>query len=93
MTLPLFSAQRTTARKKIKIMKKNMNPRKSKDFKGGRLFELALGLAKDISLEELYEKTRLPISWLRKFLAGAIKGPSVHRVEKIIVKLTGKELA
>lgn len=65
-------------------MKKNIPP--------GNLLPRALELAKGASLEELYEKTRLPISWLRKFRGGQIESPSVQRVERVIVAMTGREI-
>lgn len=49
-----------------------------------KLYDLAIKIARESALEDLYEKTKLPISWLRKFRQGAIKSPSVHRVERII---------
>ena len=63
-----------------------------KDIPPGKLLSHAQTIAKDNSLEALYEKTKLPISWLRKFKAGTIAAPSVQRVEKIIVAMTGREL-
>jgi hypothetical protein len=50
----------------------------------GKLYSDALTLAKGETLEVLYTATGLPISWLRKFRAGGIPNPSVHRVEKLL---------
>jgi hypothetical protein len=65
---------------------------KMEDTPPGKLFAHALALAQGVSLETLYEKTRLPISWLRKFRGGMIQAPSVQRVELVIVRLTGNEI-
>ena len=51
----------------------------------GRLCPEALRLAKSVSLEDLYRKTELPLSWLRKFRQGEIKSPSVQRVEALLL--------
>jgi hypothetical protein len=64
---------------------------RKQELPGGKLYPLALELAKARSLEELYLATRLPISWLRKFRAGEIKAPSVQRVELLISAITGKK--
>lgn len=70
-----------------------MGKRKMKDtLPPGQLYPLAIKLAKATSLENLYEKTGLPISWLRKFRAGKIESPGVQRVELVIVKLTGNQI-
>ena len=54
------------------------------------LYDKALAVAKDSTLEELYDKTNLPFSWLRKFRAGSIKNPSVRRIEQLLVLMTGE---
>jgi len=43
-------------------------------------------------LLQVYEETRLPYYWLRKFAAGAYKNPSVNRVQFLFEHLTGKTL-
>lgn len=57
-------------------MKKEISPQ--------TLYEKALKQAKSSSLEELFTKTQLPISWLRKFRQSSIPAPSVHRIETIL---------
>lgn len=56
-----------------------------KEIPPGNLYPQALAIAKAATIEELYEKTKLPFSWLRKFRQGGIKTPSVQRVELILV--------
>ena len=51
----------------------------------GQLFTDALALAKKTTLEELFRKTDLPLSWLLKFRGGEIPNPSVNRIEKILI--------
>jgi hypothetical protein len=62
---------------------------KNKPICFDKLYQQALTVAKESKLEELYEKTKLPISWLRKFRAGSIQNPSVRRIENILVTMTG----
>ena len=64
--------------------------KKLKDICFNKLYKQALTVCKDNTLEKLYDETRLPISWLRKFRAGQIINPSVNRIEKLLVKMTGK---
>lgn len=61
-----------------------------KDICFNKLYQKALVVAKENTLEKLYDETRLPISWLRKFRAGQILNPSVNRIEKLLVKMTGE---
>lgn len=61
-----------------------------KEIPPGKLYAQALEISKAATIEELYEKTKLPFSWLRKFRQGNIKSPSVQRVELIIVSFTGQ---
>lgn len=58
----------------------------------GKLCQKALELSKGMTLEELFKKTDLPLSWLRKFRQGEIKSPSVQRIERLIVAITGEEI-
>lgn len=58
--------------------------RKQKSNQPGKLFSDALTLAKGETLEVLYTRTGLPLSWLRKFRAGEISNPSVNRVETLL---------
>lgn len=44
------------------------------------------------SLPEIYRDTRVPLSWLNGFVAGAYRNPSVNRLEYLYEQLTGKEL-
>lgn len=60
--------------------------------KPGRLLRAALKAANAVPLEELRDKTKLRISWLRKFRAGLIPDPSVNKVEKVYTALTGNKL-
>jgi DNA-binding Xre family transcriptional regulator len=62
-------------------------PLSKKKISQGRLYPKALKLARGLTLEELYQKTGLPLSWLRKFRQGEIKSPSVQRVEALLVAL------
>ena len=58
--------------------------KKLKEISYSRIYTKAYQLARENTLETLYEKTKLPISWLRKFRSGAIKNPSVNTIEKLI---------
>jgi transcriptional regulator with XRE-family HTH domain len=58
-------------------------------FPPGALFSNALRIAKKNTLESLYDKTGLPLSWLRKFRAGEIKNPSVNRIETLLKAFGG----
>ena len=55
-----------------------------KNKQQSRLYADALLLAKGETLEVLFTKTELPISWLRKFRAGQIPNPSVQRIETLL---------
>jgi transcriptional regulator with XRE-family HTH domain len=62
-----------------------MPKRKHKNTEpAGELYSRALILAKGETLEALFTRSGLPLSWLRKFRAGEIANPSVNRVETIL---------
>lgn len=44
------------------------------------------------TLLEVYEETRIPYHWLRKFVAGGFSNPSVNRVQFLYEYLTGETL-
>jgi hypothetical protein len=46
----------------------------------------------DRSLLQLYSDTGLPFYWLRQLVAGAVKNPSVNRIQYLYEKLSGNEL-
>jgi len=77
--VPLIFQRKPTRKQKVK-----------KEIPPGNLYAQALEISKAHSLEELYEKTKLPFSWLRKFRQGSIPTPSVQRVELIIVSFTSE---
>lgn len=69
---------------------RGMTGRKKK-ISQGRLYPVALKLAKAMPLDLLIRKTGLPESWLRKFRQEEIKAPSVQRIE-IVLTACGKRL-
>lgn len=61
---------------------------KTKDpVKPGNIYNIALTLAREETLETLHAKTGLKFAWLRKFRAGEIPNPSVNLVERLLVGL------
>lgn len=73
----IFHAMAARKRKMKKI-------RSSPDSPPGALYSKAITVAKGETLEVLYTRTHLPLSWLRKFRAGEIKNPSVNRIETLL---------
>ena len=63
---------------------------KSKQICFNILYEKALAAVKAVTLEEAYTLTRLKISYLKKFRAGRIPNPSVQKIERILVCMTGE---
>lgn len=47
---------------------------------------------KEVDLFRVHDATGLPFFWLRKFLAGAFKNPSVNRVQFLYEHLTGQKI-
>ena len=74
-------------------MDKHKPKKEKKQICCNSLYRQALKVARDHSLEELYDATGLPISYLRKFRSGYIESPSVHRVETILMRMTGEAKA
>lgn len=54
---------------------------------------IELAKAKGVDPVVLHNETGLPFYWLKKFLAGGIKNPSVNRVEYLFNQLSNKKLA
>jgi hypothetical protein len=63
--------------------------RSSPDSPPGDLYSRAFAAANSETLEVLYNRTRLPLSWLRKFRTGEIKNPSVNRIETLLKAFGG----
>ena len=49
-------------------------------------------LLKGRDLLEVYAETKIPFYWLRKFVAGCYKNPSVNRVQYLYEHLSGTRL-
>jgi hypothetical protein len=48
--------------------------------------------ADERSTFDIAKESKLPFYWLRKFRSGAMKNPSVNRVQKLYEHLTGRKL-
>lgn len=60
----------------------------------GSLMTATLDLLKkdSRSLLQIYDETGVPFYWLRRFVTGGYKNPSVNRVQYLFEKLSGKKL-
>lgn len=60
----------------------------------GSLLSKTRALIKDrkLSLPEIYKETGIPFYWLKKFVSGEIRNPSVNRVQYLYEKLTESDL-
>lgn len=58
----------------------------------GSLMLETIELLKGRDLLKVYDETKLPFYWLRKFAAGAYRNPSVNRVQWLNECLTGQKL-
>jgi hypothetical protein len=58
----------------------------------GTLMLATIELLKNKDLFEIHSQTKISFYWLKKFLAGAFKNPSVNRVAYLYEHLTGSKL-
>jgi len=64
------------------------------ETKSTSLMEVTIALLKqdDRSLPQVTRETKIPLSWLKKFIANDFKNPSVNRVQYLYEFLSGKNL-
>ena len=56
------------------------------------LMQETIRLLKEKNLLEIYADTKVPFFWLRKFVAGQFKNPSVNRVQFLYEYLSGQKI-
>lgn len=56
------------------------------------LMTKTIELLRERDLFEIYAETKISFYWLRKFVVGTYKNPSVNRVQYLYEHLTGKPL-
>jgi len=58
----------------------------------GLLMRRTVELLRERNLLKVYEDTKIPFYWLRKFSSGETKNPSVNRVQYLYEFLSGKSI-
>lgn len=58
----------------------------------GTLMLKTIDLLKDKDLFEVYAATKISPYWLRKFVSGDFKNPSINRVQFLYEQLTGTKI-
>lgn len=58
----------------------------------GKLMQHTAALLRERNILRVYEETKIPYYWLRKFSSGETKNPSVNRVQYLYEFLSGKPI-